>query len=134
MKKQIHTLKHLKTFRKELRENLTPAEAFLWSKLKARQFEGKRFTRQHSIENFIVDFYCASEKLIIELDGQVHFNPDAQEYDQARTGRLNELGFTVIRFENRMVFDLLPSVLAGIKEHFKEWDKTTPRPPADTPL
>ena len=119
MKKQIHTLKHLKTFRKELRENLTPAEAFLWSKLKARQFEGKRFTRQHSIENFIVDFYCASENLIIELDGQVHFNPEAQEYDVARTARLNELGYTVIRFENKMVFDLLPSVLLEIKGHFR---------------
>jgi len=119
MKKQIHTLKHLKTFRKELRENLTPAEVFLWSKLKARQFEGKRFTRQHSIENFIVDFYCASERLIIELDGQVHFNPAAQEYDAARTARLNELGFRVIRFENRMVFDLLPSVLLEIKGCFK---------------
>lgn len=118
MKKQIHTLKHLKVYRKELREKMTPAEAFLWSKLKARQFEGKRFNRQHSIENFIVDFYCASEKLIIELDGQVHFNPEAQERDAARTARLNELGFNVIRFENKMVFDLLPSVLAGIKENF----------------
>ncbi|AFL81703.1 hypothetical protein Aeqsu_2243 [Aequorivita sublithincola DSM 14238] len=120
MKKQIHTLKYLKQFRKELREKMTPAEAFLWSKLKARQFEGIRFTRQHSIENFIVDFYCASEKLIIELDGQVHFNPEAQEYDAARTARLNELGFTVIRFENKMVFDLLPSVLAEIKGSFKK--------------
>lgn len=119
MKKQIHTLKHLKTFRKELREQMTPAEAFLWSQLKARQFEGKRFTRQHSIENFIVDFYCASEKLIIELDGQVHFNPEAQAYDKGRTARLNELGFKVIRFENKMVFDLLPSVLAEIKENFR---------------
>lgn len=118
MKKQIHTLKHLKKYRKELREKMTPAEAFLWSKLKARQFEGKRFTRQHSIENFIVDFYCASEKLIIELDGQGHFNPEAQEYDAARTARLHELGFNVIRFENKMVFDVLPSVLAEIKVHF----------------
>jgi very-short-patch-repair endonuclease len=115
MKKQIHTLKHLKTFRKELRERMTPAEAFLWSKLKARQFEGIRFTRQHSIENFIVDFYCASQKLIIELDGQGHFTTKAQEYDAARTARLNELGFTVIRFENKMVFDLLPSVLWRLK-------------------
>ncbi|MAZ72122.1 MAG: cytosine methyltransferase [Flavobacteriaceae bacterium] len=117
MIKKIHTLKHLKTFRKELRENMTPAEAFLWSKLKARQFQKTRFTRQHSIENFIVDFYCAKHKLIIELDGQVHFNPKAQEYDAARTARLNELGFTVIRFENKMVFDFLPSVLLEIKEY-----------------
>ena len=119
MKKQIHTLKHLKVYRKELRERMTPAEAFLWSQLKARKFEGKRFTRQHSIENFIVDFYCASEKLIIELDGQIHFTPEAQAYDAARTARLDELGFTVIRFENKMVFDFLPSVLAEVKENFR---------------
>lgn len=55
---KIHTLKHLKEYRSELRNNLTPAEAFLWKHLKSRQFENRRFTRQHSIGNFIVDFYC----------------------------------------------------------------------------
>ncbi|WP_348772868.1 endonuclease domain-containing protein [Aquimarina sp. MMG016] len=80
--------------------------------------EGRRFQRQHSIESYIVDFYCASEKLIIELDGEVHNTLNAIEKDSIRTARLEELGFTVIRFENKMVFDHLPSVLQEIKDHF----------------
>ena len=117
--KQIHTRKELKEFRRELRKNLTPAKAYLWNLLKSRNFEGKRFTRQHSIGNFIVDFYCASEKLIIELDGNVHFNPVAELYDQKRTEYLNSLGFKVIRFENKMVFENLQAVLQEIKDNFK---------------
>ncbi|WP_298546330.1 endonuclease domain-containing protein [uncultured Aquimarina sp.] len=118
-KKQIHSKKELQEFRRTLRKNSTPAEVFLWKELKARKLEGKRFQRQHSIEYYIVDFYCASEKLVIELDGEVHNTPQAQEKDEIRTKRLNELGFNVIRFENKMIFDHLPSVLAEIKDNFK---------------
>ncbi|MFT5628799.1 MAG: very-short-patch-repair endonuclease [Dokdonia sp.] len=115
---KLHTLKHLKVFRRELRNNLTPAEAFLWSHLKARQFENRRFNRQHSISNFIVDFYCAKEKLIIELDGEVHNNAEAQEYDNHRTEYLESLGYKVLRFENKIVFDNLNSVFMEIKACF----------------
>ena len=114
-----HSKIEFKPFRKELRQKLTPSEAFLWTYLKARKFEGKRFTKQHSIAHYIVDFYCASEKLIIELDGEVHNNPLAQSYDSNRTQELERLGYSVIRFENKMVFDSLPSVLKEIKDHFK---------------
>lgn len=116
---QLHSRKELFDFRKELRYNLTPAEAFLWKHLKARQLEGKRFTRQHSIGQFIVDFYCASKKLIIELDGEVHLTPNAMEYDEKRTKYLENLGYAVIRFENKMVFDNFPSVIMEIKDNFK---------------
>lgn len=116
---KIHTLKHLKEKRANLRKSLTPAEAFLWKHLKARQFEGRRFNRQHSIKNYIVDFYCAKEKLIIELDGEIHNNLEVQEKDIIRTKELNELGYTVIRFENKMVFDNLASVFMEIKDNFK---------------
>lgn len=117
---RVHNKPELRKFRKELRQNLTPAEAFLWKHLKGGQFEGRKFRRQHSIENFIVDFYCASEKLVIELDGQIHFNEEAQIYDKAREEVIEKLGFTVIHFENKMVFDLLPFVLLEIKENFKK--------------
>ncbi len=117
-KTQIHTRKEIKEFRRELRRQLTPAEAFLWKYLKSRQFEGRRFTKQHSIGKFIVDFYCPSEKLIIELDGDVHINPVAEEYDENRTRYLNSLGYKVLRFENKMVFDNLESVLIEIKDNF----------------
>jgi very-short-patch-repair endonuclease len=66
---QLHSNKELAAFRKEPRSGLTPAEAFLWRHFKAKKLDGRRFTKQHSIGNYIVDFYCASEKLNIELDG-----------------------------------------------------------------
>ena len=98
---------------------MTPAEAYLWTHLKCRQLEGRRFNRQFSIENYITDFYCHQERLVIELDGQDHMNPTAQEKDRIRTERLNKLGYTVIRFENRMVFEQLSFVLEEIKLHFQ---------------
>ncbi|WP_194767165.1 endonuclease domain-containing protein [Tamlana sp. I1] len=119
MKQKIHTLKHLKEKRSDLRQSLTPAEAYLWKHLKSRQFEGRRFNRQHSIKNYIVDFYCSKEKLIIELDGEVHNNALALEKDNERTRFLEGLGFTVIRFENKMVFENLASVFMEIKDNFK---------------
>ena len=119
-KQNLHNRQHLKDFRKELRQNLTPAEAKLWTELKSRQLKGRRFNRQHSIGNYIVDFYCASEKLIIELDGDVHNNPIAQDYDLKRTVYLENLGYKVLRFENKLVFDHMRSVLQGITECFQE--------------
>ena len=119
-KQNIHSLPNYKGLRQQLRQNLTPAEAFLWNQIKSRKFEGKRFTKQHSIGHYIVDFYCASEKLIIELDGEVHNNPTSQDYDLIRMKDLNALGYRIIRFENKMVFENLASVLKEIKDNFKK--------------
>ncbi len=105
--------------RKRLRKNMTPAEAFLWKHLQGRKLKGRKFRRQHSIDHYIVDFYCAAENLIIELDGEVHMNATAQEYDETRTEQLHGLGFTILRFENKMVFENLRSVLLEIEESFK---------------
>ena len=116
-KRQIHNRKELLEHRRVLRKNLTPAEAFLWKHLKAKQLDGKKFAKQHSIGDYIVDFYLASDKLIIELDGEVHQNASAEEYDKKRTAYLNREGFTVIRFENKMIFDNLKSVLMEIREN-----------------
>jgi len=117
--KKLHSLPILKEKRKALRKNLTPAEATLWTALKNSQLQNRKFIRQHSIEHYIADFYCPTEKLIVELDGQVHFDSAAAEYDAQRTKRLNELGFTVVRFENKLVFQDMPSVLNHIVSHFK---------------
>jgi len=114
-----HNKKHLIDRRKELRKNLTPAEAYLWTHLKAKKLDGRRFQKQHSIDNYIVDFYCASEKLIVELDGEVHNNPTAEENDKQRDCYLEQLGYTVLRFENKMVFDPLSQVLQEITDNFK---------------
>lgn len=119
MKKRIHNPTEASGFRTKLRSRLTPAEAFLWKYLKARKLKGRRFQRQHGIGPYTVDFYCAAEKLIVELDGEAHNNPDAMDYDERRTKYLNHLGFTVIRFENHWVFDALPSILGEIVDHYK---------------
>jgi len=63
----LHNLKHLKQTRKNLRNALTPAEATLWKYIQNSKVEGKKFRRQHSVGNYILDFYCPSEKLAIEL-------------------------------------------------------------------
>ncbi len=118
-KKGIHNNKKLLGLRRKLRASLTPAEAFLWKYLKAKQLDKRKFVKQHSIGSYIVDFYCPAEKLIIELDGEVHADPQAQAYDIKRTEYLGTLGFKVIRFENKMVFDHLEAVLQEIKDSFK---------------
>lgn len=109
---------YLRDTRKQLRNNLTPAEAALWQLLKNKQLDGRKFRRQTSIENYIVDFYCAEEKLIIELDGSVHNHPAVAENDIHRDARLTDLGFTVLRFENKDVFNLTDWVLDEIRKRF----------------
>ena len=125
----FNNLPHLKTFRQELRHNLTPAEAKLWSYLQNSQLEGRKFRRQHSIGNYILDFYCPGERIAIELDGEVHFNEEAALRDQERTAFLNAFGVQVIRFENKLVFEQADWVLDEIKSLFG-WEKTTPAPPS----
>jgi very-short-patch-repair endonuclease len=84
---------------------MTPAEAKLWTYLKGKQLEGRKFRRQHSVRQYILDFYCPASKLAIELDGQAHNSAMAAEYDHERTLFLQATGIRVIRFENKTVFD-----------------------------
>jgi very-short-patch-repair endonuclease len=119
MNNEIHNRKYLKEFRRELRNNPTKAESKLWTGLRKSQLDGRKFRRQQSIENFIVDFCCPSEKLIIEVDGGIHDNFINNEYDFNRTEQLNKLGYKVIRFTNEEVYKSLDLVLEAIKQEFK---------------
>ncbi len=117
---QIKNVTYLKDRRKNLRRNLTPAEAKLWTMLKNAALKNRKFRRQHSIQNYIVDFYCPSENLIIELDGQGHFNPDQSINDADRDKSLIALGNTILRFEIKLIFETPDLVLAEIERHFKQ--------------
>ena len=117
---KIYTNTHVKENRKELRNNGTPAEATLWNHLKNSQLEGRKFRRQHSIENYIVDFYCVSEKLVVELDGQGHFTIHGSKHDDDRDVVLKKYGIKTLRYENKLIFDNIESVLEDIKSHFKQ--------------
>ena len=81
---RLHNREQLKSTRRQLRQQLTPAEAKLWSVLQHSQLAGRKFRRQHSIGKYIVDFYCSSEQFIIELDGAAHDHEQTWAHDQAR--------------------------------------------------
>jgi very-short-patch-repair endonuclease len=97
---------------------MTPAEARLWSILKGKQIDGRKFRRQQSLGSYLVDFYCPAESLVIELDGEVHNDGMRREYDANRQKFLQELGLRVIRFENRQVFEDMENVIACIRRCF----------------
>ena len=79
---------------------MTPQERKLWNILKNRQFYGYRFRRQFPIGNYIVDFVCREAKIIIELDGGQHNQPEDIQYDKERTEFLADEGYHVLRFWN----------------------------------
>jgi len=85
-------------FARRLRKDQTDAEKLLWSVFRSRQLLGLKFRRQHSIGPYILDFYCATVRLAIELDGGQHTEPSSLEYDSKRTQTLNDHGIRVLRF------------------------------------
>ncbi|MGB3207819.1 MAG: endonuclease domain-containing protein [Crinalium sp.] len=99
---------------RRLRQELTPAESILWQALRGRQIEGLKFRCQHPVGRFIVDFYCPSVKLVIEVDGGIH--DQQQVYDQARTEKLEAFGYHVLRFTNDQVMKDLSAVLEQISK------------------
>ena len=103
----------LKTERaKELRRIMTQAEKALWPHLKANKLRGLHFRRQQVIEGFIVDFYCHSAGVVIELDGGIHEH--RREYDDARDAVFSSMGLTVLRYPNAWVFTGLHRMLDEI--------------------
>ena len=83
---------------KKLRKEMTPWERKLWYCFLTKY--PIRFQRQKAIGNFIIDFYCASAKLAIELDGSGHYTPESMKKDDERTTMLQRYGIEVIRFCN----------------------------------
>ena len=116
---QVHNRQELKENRRNLRANLTPAEIRLWKCLQNKQLDGRKFRRQHSVGNYIVDFYCPEERIAIELDGNVHFNPVNEQYDRQRDENIESLGIKVVRFSNSDVFERIDNVLNEIRGHFR---------------
>ncbi len=119
MTTKLNNLTFLKDTRRHLRRNMTEAELVLWEVLKDKKLSGRKFRRQHSIGYYIADFYCPSEDLIIELDGQHHFTEEGINADIDRDAHLAMMNKKVLRFENKEVLNNLTSVLKQIKANFK---------------
>ena len=92
-----------KSFRKELRRNQTKAESAFWNLVKAKQFCGLKFRRQHTIDRYTVDFYCPEINLVVELDGSSHDNIGKLLYDDERDSFLKAKGFQIVRLDNNSV-------------------------------
>lgn len=114
--------------RRTLRNNLTPAETKIWAKLRKRQVENCKFRRQYSVGPFIVDFYVPELKLAIEIDGSIHFRPEAIEYDRERQRYLEAKGICVIRFTNEQVYRQLDEVVEAIAQTVRQRRSTPPQP------
>ena len=113
--------KRLTAFARANRQQPTPAENLLWQKvLRGKQFGGYKFLRQKPIGPYVVDFYCAELKLVIEIDGDSH--AEQQKYDAARSLFLEQQGLRVLRYANRDLLNNLP----GVYEHLQQQLEQSP--------
>ena len=111
-----------KKLQRVLRQDMTVAERKLWSALRLSQMNGRKFRRQHPFENYILDFVCLEENLVIEVDGSQHF--EQIDKDEVRTKILEKAGFRVMRFWNNQVMN----EFEGVKEAIFLALKTHPHP------
>ena len=91
-----------------LRNNMSDAEQALWHLLRGRQISGLKFRRQHPFSNYILDFVCLENRLVIEVDGGQH--GEQAGYDENRTQKLQAAGFRVLRFWDNEVLKEMESV------------------------
>ncbi len=111
---------------RRFRKAPTPSETILWQALRGRQLDGRKFRRQQPIGPFVVDFYCPSERLVVEVDGPIHDRPAHAEDDRARQRLLEQLGVRFVRVPSALVEKNLPAALQQIRGAFGQH----PHPPA----
>lgn len=104
----------LKEFAKKLRKDMTFGEVLLWNELKRDKLWGLDFDRQRCTDNYIVDFYCKSLMLAIEIDGMSHNYEEAFTKDEKRQGKLESFGITVIRFTEAEIKSDMINVIRAI--------------------
>lgn len=114
-------LKHAK----EMRQEPTVAEKLLWQNLRNRKLDGYKFRRQHPVLFFIPDFVCLEKKLIIELDGSVHRDPDNAKADFFRACQLSEHGYGIMRFWNSEIEKNQIAVLDKISARLQANERVT---------
>ncbi|MDA0835877.1 MAG: endonuclease domain-containing protein [Planctomycetota bacterium] len=104
-------------FVRTLRQQQTDAEQLMWMLLRNRRFLGLKFRRQHPFTPYVLDFYCESLKLGIELDGGQHNTPEARQYDLDRSRYLADRGVKLVRFWNHEVLTDFETVVEAIALH-----------------
>ena len=121
-------------FARRLRNQPTGVEQRLWFHLRAGQLNGHKFRRQAALGPYIVDFICFAQRLIIELDGPQHLDPQAAEHDARRTAWLAERGYRVIRFRNHEIDEDVHRVVETIRQAMEMTTPTPPQSPLPNPV
>jgi very-short-patch-repair endonuclease len=103
---------------------MTDPERLLWSRIRRKQLRGYQFYRQKTVGDYIVDFYCPSAKIIVEVDGSQHFEEYGRRKDKIRDTFLCTVGFQVLRFPNWEVVKNIDDVVEEIYRHL---------PPGESP-
>jgi very-short-patch-repair endonuclease len=116
---------------RELRQSSPDAEQALWRALRSRQLAGCKFRRQHPVGRYFADFACVEARLIVELDGGQHFEPEAIEADRKRSAVLERHGFHVTRFTDREALiereGVLMQILQWLQIHHRPHPDPLPR-------
>ena len=113
----------LTAFARQLRNDSTKTEIFLWLKIKGKQMHGYDFHRQKPIDNYILDFFCYELMLGIEVDGYSHEFLEVYNKDGIKEKRMNELGITVLRFSDEEVLKDMENVIRAIEFFIYEFEK-----------
>jgi 5-methyltetrahydrofolate--homocysteine methyltransferase len=117
-------------FARALRNQPTDAEKRLWHFLRAQNLRGRKFRRQAAIGAYIVDFVSFTDKLIIELDGPQHLDPETVEHDNRRTNWLAARGFHILRFRNQELDENIRAVVGAIGRAIDELEALAKNPPS----
>jgi very-short-patch-repair endonuclease len=97
-----------------LRKSMSEPEIMLWSRLRGRTPDQPTFSRQHPFGTIVLDFYCPSARLAVEVDGSTHWSEEERERDAGRDGWLRSQGVAVVRIEAGEVYRDLSAVVDGI--------------------
>jgi very-short-patch-repair endonuclease len=101
---------------RRLRKEMSVPELMLWNAIRRGQLDGLKFRRQHPIGPYVLDFFCASARLAVEVDGQAHHTEDRPEKDAARDRWLSRQGIMTLRIPASWVLDSVDSALAAIRQ------------------
>lgn len=98
-----------------LRQECTVAERALWERLRAHRFRGWKVRRQSGVAGYVVDFTYHAPKLVIELDGPVHDDPEQAAFDKRRDSEISAAGFAIVRIDERLMRERPGQALACIE-------------------
>jgi very-short-patch-repair endonuclease len=119
---KIHYNPKLKEYARQLRNNSTKAEIWLWQRLKRGQLRGYDFHRQKPIDQYIADFFCNKLRLVIEVDGFTHLLDETIAKDKRKERRFNELGIHVLRFTDDEVLNDMENVIRVIEGYIDDFE------------